>query len=251
MTEETTSTVDYSAYTNEDGTLNTGAIDGVLTKLENAEKSSRYFQSQYSKSTQDSLPDDDTGYGEGFKADSSYAKFMGTDEAQKEITALKAWAKENGIGKNTYNKMQDYALRGMLSRGTWETRTQEQIEAEEYKATEEAKKTVQPMLENLGRTFDENTALLKAFANSDNVFTNNPKMKEYFEKIADDGAQGYMFATLLTQAVNHSGVPSVNIPTASAIIDRAALDEALAKETDPNRREAMTREYYRGMGIEL
>lgn len=242
-TPEANDTPDLSAYFKEGeaGVFDAEKVADLARSLENQKKSTSYFQSQFMK--KNGVPETVEGYYTHFKPDSMYEKAFQEEETKKSVDELFKWSKDNNIGEREATLFADYVLKSAVQANLIDTRTEEQLQAEQEKAYQEELVKVQPMLDSLGRTIDENNTIIENFLNSRSVFTNNPEMKEYIQEIADRDAMGYMFVTMLTQAVEHKGIPVV---TGSATIskDRAALDKEFQAETDPVKREALLRAFY-------
>lgn len=240
---EANDTPDLSAYfkDGEAGVFDAEKVADLARSLENQKKSTSYFQSQFMK--KNGVPETVEGYYTHFKPDSMYEKAFQEEETKKSVDELFKWSKDNNIGEREATLFADYVLKSAVQANLIDTRTEEQLQAEQEKAYQEELVKVQPMLDSLGRTIDENNTIIENFLNSRSVFTNNPEMKEYIQNIADRDAMGYMFVTMLTQAVEHKGIPVV---TGSATIskDRAALDKEFQAETDPVKREALLRAFY-------
>lgn len=240
---EANDTPDLSAYfkDGEAGVFDAEKVADLARSLENQKKSTSYFQSQFMK--KNGVPETVEGYYTHFKPDSMYEKAFQEEETKKSVDELFKWSKDNNIGEREATLFADYVLKSAVQSNLIDTRTEEQIQAEQEKLYQEELVKVQPMLDSLGRSIDENNTVIENFLNSRSVFTNNPEMKEYIKEIADRDAMGYMFVTMLTQAVEHKGIPVV---TGSATIskDRAALDKEFQAESDPVKREALLRAFY-------
>lgn len=240
---EANDTPDLSAYfkDGEAGVFDAEKVADLARSLENQKKSTSYFQSQFMK--KNGVPETVDGYYAHFKPDSMYEKAFQEEDTKKSVDQIFQWSKDNNIGEREATLFADYVLKSAVQSNLIDTRTEEQIQAEEEKHYQEELVKVQPMLDSLGRSIDENNTVIENFLNSRSVFTNNPEMKEYIKEIADRDAMGYMFVTMLTQAVEHKGIPVV---TGSATIskDRAALDKEFQAESDPVKREALLRAFY-------
>lgn len=236
-----TATVDaYANYKNEDGSLNTGAIDALVKARDTAQTSAKYFQSEASRLKTDVPPEEGKDYVFKSPNEAKYTRFAETEDYKNAIKDLNAWAKESGIGARTFNKVADKYLSDMYEAGSFgDTRTAEEIEAANLLAKQEALKEVQPMLTALGRSYEEQVAYLDQFMESSSVFSSNPEVKDYLYKIGADGATGFRVLSLIAESVAHRGIPSLSIPTASVSVDKAAFDEAYARESSPDKRAAM------------
>lgn len=225
----------------EPGTYDSDKIVKLMRDFENSKKSASYFQSQYMK--KEGIPESIDGYFKDFRADSSYANGMEKDDVKNAKESLAKFAFENNISPRNAELFFDYTMKNLAKAGYFTEKTEEQIAEEQRKADEEAMKEVAPMLESLNRSKEDNDKYIEKFLNSEsNPFTNDPKMKEYLENIADDGAMGYKIITMMEQVFNHSGVPVISGTVEGK--DKAAFEAALAKETNPEIREKMMKEYY-------
>lgn len=222
-----------------------GVFDGekvakLVKDFENSKKSASYFQSQYMK--KEGLPESIEGYFKDFRPDSLYEKFMEKDEVKKSKDDLIKFAFDNHISPKVAEKFFDYSMKNLVASGAFVEKSEEEIKAEQEKANQEALKQVQPMLESLNRTKEVNDQYIEKFINSENIFTTNPKMKEFLEEIANLGAEGYMLITLMEQAYNNQGVPVITGTIATK--DKAAFEKAYNAEKDPVLREQMAKEFY-------
>lgn len=222
-----------------------GVYDGdKIAKLakdyENSKKSAQYFQSQYMK--KEGVPDDISFYFKDFTPDSSYEKAMDREDVKKAQEDITKFAHENMISPRIAEKFFDYSMKNLAKAGTFTEKTEEEIAAEQKAANEEAMKIVQPMLDGLNRTQEQNNEYIQKFLDSTNMLTSNPAIKDYLTKIADDGAEGYMLVTLLEQAINHQGIPVVTGTVETK--DQAAFEKALAAEQNPEAREKLMRDFY-------
>lgn len=240
---ESNDTPDLSAYfkDGEAGVFDAEKVADLARSLENQKKSTSYFQSQFMK--KNGVPETVEGYYTHFKPDSMYEKAFQEEDTKKSVDQIFQWSKDNNIGEREATLFADYILKSAVQSNLIDTRSEEQIKAEEEKHYQEELVKVQPMLDSLGRSVDENNAVIENFLNSRSIFTNNPEMKEYIQNIADNDAMGYMFVTLLTQAVEHKGIPVVT-GTATMSKDKAALEKEFQAESDPVKREALLKAYY-------
>lgn len=225
---------------NEPGVFDDEKVAKLAKDYENSKKSAQYFQSQYMK--KEGVPDDISFYFKDFTPDSSYANAMEKEEVKKAKEDITKFAHENMISPRIAEKFFDYSMKNLAKQGVFTEKTEEQIQAEQKAANEEAMKVVQPMLDGLNRTLDQNNEYIQKFFESTNMLTSNPQIKEYLQKIADDGAEGYMLVTLLEQAINHQGIPVVTGTVETK--DRVAFEKALAAEQNPEAREKLMRDFY-------
>lgn len=225
---------------NEPGVFDDEKVAKLAKDYENSKKSAQYFQSQYMK--KEGVPDDISFYFKDFTPDSSYANAMEKEEVKKAKEDITKFAHENMISPRIAEKFFDYSMKNLAKAGAFTEKTEEQIAAEQKAANEEALKVVQPMLDGLNRTYEQNNEYIEKFLDSNNILTSNPQIKEYLTKIADDGADGYMLVTLLEQAINHQGVPVVTGTVEAK--DQVAFEKALAAEQNPEAREKLMRDFY-------
>lgn len=244
--------IDFTPYVMDNGQANTEAITELIKAKQAAETSRNFYHGKYSQLVGGEIPKTIDEYGVGFKADSSFEKFMDTDKAKEDLQALKEFCLQNKLPNSTYNLFAEKYFKDNIASGVFDARSEIEKKAEEQEELKKQAEEVQPMLTSLGRTLEENSAALDAFFNSNNVFTNNSEMKDWIVKnVAENGSMGYMVATLMQQVTEHSGIPSVKTANASSMVDKAALEDALQKESDPNRREAMIREWHEKNGITI
>jgi len=213
----------------------------LVKDLDNQKKSTSYFQSLAHK--KNGVPDTAEAYMQNFKADTTYEKIMADETAKAGILEYFKWAKENNIGVREAQLNVDFMLKQGVQSNMIDLRTPEMLEAEAQKRFDEELKVVTPMLQNLNRTLDENNKIIDNFLASKSIFTNNPEMKAYIDKLADSDPMGYMFVTLLTQAVEHRGIPVVT-GTVAGSKDEAAFRKEYAAETDPLVREKLAKAFY-------
>lgn len=233
---------DLSSYfkDGEPGVFDADKVADLARSLENQKKSTSYFQSQFMK--KNGVPETVEGYYTHFKPDSMYEKAMTDESVKKSVNDMFTWCKENNVGEREANLFADYVLKSAVNSNLIDMRTEEQIQAEIDKINAENLEKVQPMLDSLGRDIEENNTVIENFLNSKSVFTNNPEMKDYIREIADKDAMGYMFVTMLTQAVEHRGIPVIT-GTATVSKDKAALDKEYNQEDDPVKREALMKAF--------
>ena len=225
---------------NEAGVYDEDKITQLAKDLDNQKKSTSYFQSLYMK--KNPVPETAEGYEKNFKADSMYERFMNDKDVKEGIKSFREWAFNNKVGEREANLFTDYMMKFLVNNGNIDARTPEQIEAQKQADFEAGLKEVQPMLDNLGRTLEENNKEIDSFLKSPSLFTNNPEMVSYLENLANNDTMGYKLVTLLSQLVDHKDIPVVTGTLTSK--DKAALQDRLNKEDDPVKREAMLREYY-------
>lgn len=240
--QQPSNTVDLSAYFKDDepGVFDGDKVAKLAKDYENSRKSASYFQSQYMK--KEGIPETIDGYFKDFRPDSSYEKFMDNDNVKKSKEDLIKFAFDNQISPRAVEKFFDYSMKNLAKEGVFQTKTEEELQAEQEKANAEALKEVQPMLDSLNRTKEVNDQYITKFLDSPSVFNSNPKMRDYLEQIANDGAAGYMLITLMEQAFNNQGVPVITGSIATK--DKAAFEKAYNAETDPVAREKLLKEFY-------
>ena len=230
-------TPDLSAYfkDGEAGVFDPEKVAGLAKDLENQKKSTSYFQSQFMK--KNGVPETAEGYYEHFKADSSYENLMKDESVKKGMDDFFKWCKENNIGEREALLFADHNMKNASQLFM----SEEEQQAEQERIYNEELEKAKPMLENLGRTLEENNTIIENFLNSPSIFTNNPEMKEWITNLADSDAMGYKFVTLLTQAVEHRGVPVITGSTEGK--DKAALMKEYQNESDPVLREALMKKF--------
>lgn len=235
--EQETNTPDLSAYfkDGEAGVFDPEKVAGLAKDLENQKKSTSYFQSQFMK--KNGVPETAEGYYAHFKADSTYEEALKDEEVKNSVDDFFKWCKDNNIGEREALLFIDHNLKNASQFFV----SEEQQKAEQEKIYNEELEKAKPMLENLGRTLEENNTIIENFLNSPSIFTNNPEMKEWITNLADTDAMGYKFVTLLTQAVEHRGVPVVTGTTEGK--DKAALMKDYQNEKNPEAREALMAKY--------
>lgn len=237
--------VDLSAYfkDGEAGVFDENKIEKLAKDYENQKKSTSYFQSMYMK--KNPVPETADGYAKSFKADSMYEGVMGEESVKSAINEIRKFAFDNKIGERETNMFTDYILKNAVKSNIIDTRTPEQLKAEQQKLFDEAAKEVQPMLDSLGRTLDENNRYIENFLKSPSVFTNSPEMIETIKSVAAESASGYKLITMLANSVDHREIPVTGIVTSSVSAkDKSALMAELQKIDDPELREQKLREFY-------
>ena len=175
-----------------------------------------------------------------------YEKAMDMEGVKDVQQKLYEHAKKNGIGVDTANSVFDFFMKLSVESGDLDLRTEEQIQSENKILQEEEEKKrleiIQPMLEDLHRTKDENDAVIKNFINGKNIFTSNPQMKDFLDKVSQQTAIGYQLVTMINNAFDMGNVPTVTGTVASK--DKAAFDKAFAAETNPDIRNEMLQQFY-------
>lgn len=236
-------TPDLSSYfkDGEPGIFDADKVAGLARDLENQKKSTSYFQSQFMK--KNGVPNEYKEYYNNFKADSMYEKAMDNEDVKNSVDSLFKWCHENKIGTRESQMFVDYIMKNAVESNIIDMRTDEVIAAEQEKIYQQELEKVQPMLNSLNRTIDENNTVIENFLNSRSVFTNNPEIKDYIKELADKDSKGYMLVTLMTQAFEHSGVPVVT-GTSIGSKDKVALMNEYNAESDPVKREALMRAFY-------
>lgn len=222
------------------GVFDENKIVGLMNDLANQKKSTSYYQSLYMKKNE--VPETADGYAKNFKPDSMYEKAMEQENVKNMVKAIREWGIENQIGERSLNKFLDYTLRSAVEKNILDMRSEEQIKEEAAKAEAEELKKLQPMLERINKSKEENDAILEHFLNSPNVFTNDPEMKKYITELADSSAMGYKLLTMLTHTIEHRGIPVVSGTVAGK--DKAALMAEIQKIDDPNLRHQKMKEFY-------
>lgn len=222
------------------GVFDEQKIVGLMNDLANQKKSTSYYQSLYMKKNE--VPETADGYAKNFKPDSIYEKAMEQENVKNMVKSMREWGLENQIGERSLNKFLDYTLRSAVEKNILDMRTDEQKQAEVQAAEEEEFKKVQPMLERMGKTREENNAIINGFLNSPSVFTNDPEMKEFLHNLADGSAMGYKLVTMLTHAIEHRGIPVVSGTVAGK--DKSAMMAEIQKIEDPNLRFQKMKEFY-------
>ena len=244
------SNIDLSAYFVADnpGTFDMGKITELVKDRDNKDQSARYFQSQFMKKS--GASEDINDYLKDFKPDSSYESVWNGDKEKDELTKamhndfdeFKKFAHENKLSTRDAQIVFDYYMRMNAKEGLFDRLTPEQQQisiAENNRLIEEYNKT---LLQSLNRSKSDNDNSLQSFINSQNIISSNPEMKKYLEKIVSDSPEGYMFATILSQAIDHQGVPVVSGTVQGK--DESALMKALEAEKNPDLRDKMMREFY-------
>lgn len=227
--------------------------DKVMELHRNAEKwkaDKQFFQTKYQQSVKDTIPETAEEYGNTFKPDSMYEKAMEMDGVKDMQSKLYKHAKENGITTEVANSMFDFMMKTAVESGDIDLRSEEQIAkdtAAEQKAMEEKRlEIINPMLEDLHRSKDENDAIIDNFINGKNIFTQNPQMKDFLDKVSKQTAVGYQLVTMINNAFDMGNVPTVTGTIATK--DQAAFSKAFAAETDPDVRDSMLKEFHAQQG---
>lgn len=215
-------------------------VMGLAKDAERFKKSASYYQSQFMK--KNGAAENVNEYSEAFKPDSMYEKALEDESVKEELADMREYFVKEKIGVRDANIITDYLLKKAVQENKIDLRTDEQKAAEQARVTEEHVQLIQPMLSNLNRSKEENDAVLESFLTGKSIFTNNPEMVNFIESIASDSAMGYMFITMLTQAVEHRGVPIVTGNIAGK--DEAAFRKEYNSEEDPIRREALAKAFY-------
>ena len=125
--------------------------------------------------------------------------------------------------------------------GILDNRSEAEKEADFAKAKAEFSEAIKPLLESTNRTQAEQNTIIENFLKSENIFTSNPKMKEYMLGLTND-PMGYMFVSMVTEMIDGSNVPVVSGTVSTK--DLNAMRAELAKETDPVRREEMMQQFF-------
>ena len=240
-TTPTGNVVDLSAYMSEDGhTLDFNKVVELYNSAEKAKKTAAFFQTKYQQ--KNGVPDDVNEYMNTFKPDSSYAKFMEDQDIKDSFNEFFAFAKEQGIGKDHAHAIMDWYMKDLVGEnGILDNRSEAEKEADFAKAKAEFSEAIKPLLESTNRTQAEQNTIIENFLKSENVFTSNPKMKEYMLGLTND-PMGYMFVSMVTEMIDGSNVPVVSGTVSTK--DLNAMRAELAKETDPVRREEMMQQFF-------
>lgn len=234
-------TVDLSAYMGDDGhTLDFNKVAELYKNAEKYKTSAAFFQTKYQQ--KNGVPDDVNEYMNTFKPDSSYAKFMENQDIKDSFNEFFAFAKEQGIGKDHAHAIMDWYMKDLVGEnGILDNRSEAEKEADFAKAKAEFSEAIKPLLESTNRTQAEQNTIIENFLKSENIFTSNPKMKEYMLGLTND-PMGYMFVSMVTEMIDGSNVPVVSGTVSTK--DLNAMRAELAKETDPVRREEMMKQFF-------
>ena len=234
-------TVDLSAYMGDDGhTLDFNKVAELYKNAEKYKTSAAFFQTKYQQ--KNGVPDDVNEYMNTFKPDSSYEKFMEDQEIKDSFNEFFAFAKEQGIGKDHAHAIMDWYMKDLVGEnGILDNRSEAEKEADFAKAKAEFSEAIKPLLESTNRTQAEQNTIIENFLRSENIFTSNPKMKEYMLGLTND-PMGYMFVSMVTEMIDGSNVPVVSGTVSTK--DLNAMRAELAKETDPVRREEMMKQFF-------
>lgn len=240
-TTPTGNSVDLSAYMGDDGhTLDFNKVAELYKNAEKYKTSAAFFQTKYQQ--KNGVPDDVNEYMNTFKPDSSYAKFMENQDIKDSFNEFFAFAKEQGIGKDHAHAIMDWFMKDLVGEdGILDNRSDAEKEADFAKAKAEFSEAIKPLLESTNRTQAEQNTIIENFLKSENVFTSNPKMKEYMLGLTND-PMGYMFLSMVTEMIDGSNVPVVSGTISTKDIN--AMRAELAKEQDPVRREEMMKQFF-------
>lgn len=222
------------------GTFDQDKIVSLMKDLENSKKSASYFQSMYMKKNE--VPETIDGYSKAFKADSMYEAALAQDNVKGMIKAMQEWGLKQGIGTRALNSFIDYTLKNAVQKNIIDLRSDEQKAADKKKYDDEQLAKIQPMLDGMHKTKDENDTIIQKFLDGKSVFTNDPEMKEYLINLADSGAMGYKLLTMMTHQIEHSGIPVVSGTIKTQ--DKAALMAEIQKIDDPQLRFQKMQEFY-------
>lgn len=234
-------TVDLSAYMGDDGhTLDFNKVAELYKNAEKYKTSAAFFQTKYQQ--KNGVPDDVNEYMNTFKPDSSYEKFMENQDIKDSFNEFFAFAKEQGIGKDHAHAIMDWYMKDLVGEnGILDNRSDAEKEADLAKAKAEFSEAIKPLLQSTNRTQAEQNTIIENFLKSENIFTSNPKMKEYMLGLTND-PMGYMFVSMVTEMIDGSNVPVVSGTVSTK--DLNAMRAELAKETDPVRREEMMKQFF-------
>ena len=217
---------------------------GKASKVEKLEADRAFFQAKYQQKA--GVPEKVEDYAAKFKPDSSYEKFLSEDGVKDMQQKLYKHAKENGIGVDAANSMLDFMLKTAVKSGDLDSRSEVEIKAEQEASEKKRIERIKPMLEASHRTMEENDKILENFFNGKNMFTNNPELKSFLQEISKNTSQGYILATLINDAFDTGNVPQITGTVATK--DKAAFESALAKENNPEVRQAMMDEFFGNNG---
>lgn len=234
-------TVDLSAYMGDDGhTLDFNKVAELYKNAEKYKTSAAFFQTKYQQ--KNGVPDDVNEYMNTFKPDSSYEKFMENQDIKDSFNEFFAFAKEQGIGKDHAHAIMDWYMKDLVGEnGILDNRSDAEKAADLEKAKAEFSEAIKPLLQSTNRTQEEQNTIIENFLKSENIFTSNPKMKEYMLGLTND-PMGYMFVSMVTEMIDGSNVPVVSGTVSTK--DLNAMRAELAKETDPVRREEMMKQFF-------
>lgn len=238
-----TGVIDLSVYfkDGEPGVFDGDKIAALVKERDNKAKSASYFQSEFMKKNE--VPASIDGYAEHFKPDSIYEKFMEKQEVQDTLKEIREWGLKNNIGPTAVNSFCDLALRKMVAGGQLDSRTQEQIEADEAKATEAEMEKLKPFLDSTHRSFEDQTNLIKKFFDTPSVFTNDTEVKEFLQKASNESAVAYKAISYLIDAIEFGGYKALPTQGESLGIGAAEFWNKYNAESDPVKREAMLSEF--------
>lgn len=225
----------------EPGVYDPDKLTALMKDRDNKAKSASYFQSQFMQKNE--VPETIDGYAEHFKADSIYEKFMDNPEVQARIKQLREFGLQQKISPRALNAFIDFDLKEMVENGYLDNRTPEEIKEAEAKATAEEAKKLEPFLATTGRTFEQQTELINKFFETPSVFTNDPEIKEFFQKAATESAVAYKAISYLIDAIEFGGYKALPTQGDSLGVGQAEFWNKYNAETDPVKRDAMLTEY--------
>jgi len=246
--------IDLSSYFVEGnpGTFDQNKIIDLVKERDVKDKSARYFQSQFMQKS--GASDNIEDYFKDFKPDSSYADLWDADittldEKTKELheamhndlNGFKKFAHENKISTRDAHLMFEYYMQEQAKLGLFNRPTQEQIKLSEDQRNQEIESYNSTLMKSLNRSKLDNDNMLEGFLNSQNIMTTNPEIKDYLKGLMKD-PKGYAALTMMSQAINHQGIPVVSGTVQGK--DSAALMAALSKEPNPELREKLMRDFY-------
>lgn len=238
-------TIDLSVYfkENEPGVFDPEKITALVKERDTKAKSASYFQSQYMQ--KNDVPETIDGYAEHFKPDSAYESLMDRKEVQDSIKQIREFGLKEGLSPKAVNAFIDFTLKQSIANNLIDTRTPEQIKADEAKATEEEIKKLTPFLESSHRTFEQQTEIIKNFFNTPSVFTNDPEIKSLLESAASESAVAYKAISLMIDLIDGSGYKALPTQSQSVGVGAAEFWNKYNAESDPVKREAMLSEFER------
>ena len=246
---DTNANIDLSSFFVEGnpGSFDQQKIIELVKERDIKDKSARYFQSQFMQKSGASENVED--YLKEFKPDSSYADLWNGDKEKDELTkamhsdmdSFKKFAHENKISTRDAQLMFSYYMQEQSKSGLFDKPTPEQAKIVEAQRNQEIESYNSTLMKSLNRSKSDNDNMLEGFLNSQNIMTTNPEVKDYLKGLMTD-PKGYAALTLMTQAIDHQGIPVVSGTIQGK--DVAALNAALAKETNPDARDKIMREFY-------
>ncbi|MCQ2608563.1 MAG: hypothetical protein MJ197_07755 [Bacteroidales bacterium] len=237
--------IDLSVYfkDNEPGVYDPDKISALVKDRDNKAKSASYFQSEFMK--KNDVPQSVEGYAEHFKPDSMYEKFMENDQVKDTLKTIREWGLKNNIGPVAVNSFCDLALRKMVEDGDLDSRTPEQIQEDVAKATAAEQEKLKPFLESTHRSFEDQTKILNKFFDTPSVFTNDPEVKAFLQKAANESAVAYKAISYLIDAIEFGGYKALPTQGESLGVGAAEFWNKYNAEQDPMKREAMLAEFER------